>query len=101
MPYILKTEREKFDADIRHLVAVLSPRGWEGELNYVLSTLLNRAVGRRGVNYVNINALIGVLECCKLELYRRLAEPYEDTKIVENGDIELAWRPEDSEQEKK
>jgi len=30
---------------------------------------------------------IGALECAKLELYRRVAAPYEDTKIAENGDV--------------
>jgi hypothetical protein len=39
------------------------------------------------VSYTNINAVIGVLECVKLELYRRLAASYEDKKVVENGDI--------------
>ena len=31
--------------------------------------------------------LVGVLECAKLELYRRLAAPYEDLKIEDNGDV--------------
>jgi hypothetical protein len=31
--------------------------------------------------------MIGALECAKLELYRRLASPYEDLKIADNGDI--------------
>ena len=30
---------------------------------------------------------MGVLECCKLEFYRRVAAPYEDIKIEENGDV--------------
>jgi len=30
---------------------------------------------------------VGVLECAKLELYRRIAAPYEDEKIVETGDV--------------
>ena len=35
----------------------------------------------------NLNAIIGALECAKLELYRRVAAPYEDDKIIENGDV--------------
>jgi len=27
------------------------------------------------------------LECAKLELYRMIAAPYEDTKIKENGSV--------------
>jgi hypothetical protein len=33
------------------------------------------------------NDVIGALECCKLELYRRMVAPYENTKIKENGDV--------------
>lgn len=29
---------------------------------------------------------LGALECCKLEFYRRVAAPYEDSKIKSNGD---------------
>ena len=36
---------------------------------------------------VKLIPLIGVLECAKLELYRRVAAPYEDDKIDENGDV--------------
>ena len=38
-------------------------------------------------NYADINSAIGVLECAKLELYRRQAAPYEDKKIEENGEV--------------
>ena len=31
--------------------------------------------------------ILGALECCKLELYRRFAAPYEDTKVISNGDV--------------
>jgi broad-specificity NMP kinase len=37
--------------------------------------------------YHKYNAAVGVLECAKLELYRRLVSGYEDTKIIENGDV--------------
>lgn len=30
--------------------------------------------------------VLGALECCKLEFYRRVAVPYEDRKITLNGD---------------
>jgi len=39
------------------------------------------------MNYRNINELVGVFECAKLELYRRVASPYEDEKIQSNGDV--------------
>jgi broad-specificity NMP kinase len=58
-----------------------------GELNYVLTGVLDSWLSQVGVRYETINAVIGVLECAKLELYRRLAAPYEDEKIAENGDV--------------
>jgi hypothetical protein len=37
--------------------------------------------------YFNYNRAVGVLECIKLEFYRRMVGPYEDTKIRESGDV--------------
>jgi hypothetical protein len=31
--------------------------------------------------------MIGILECCKLELYRKKAAPYENEKELENGSV--------------
>lgn len=59
-----------------------------GELNYAISILLDDYLIRKGgIKYANINEAIGVLECAKLELYRRIAAPYEDHKISETGDV--------------
>lgn len=56
-------------------------------LNYCISTLLSKSLAAQGTNYRKINELIGVLECAKLELYRRVASPYEDEKKDSNGDV--------------
>lgn len=58
-----------------------------GVLNYVISSLIDNYLSEAGVSYSNINEVIGVLECVKLELYRRIAAPYEDKKKEENGDV--------------
>jgi hypothetical protein len=42
---------------------------------------------KAGLSYKNINQAIGALECAKLELYRRVAAPYEDKKALINGDV--------------
>jgi hypothetical protein len=39
------------------------------------------------LSYSKINEVIGVLECAKQELYRRVASPYEDSKKEANGDV--------------
>ena len=84
MPYIKKEDRERFDDLFRDLLPENA-----GELNYVISVLCNEYLHSRGIRYQNINEVIGVLECMKLEFYRRVASPYEDTKIEENGDVYL------------
>ena len=57
-----------------------------GDLNYFLTKTILHYLGTH-YNYQKINDVIGALECCKLELYRRLVAPYEDIKIKENGDV--------------
>ena len=78
MPYITQAARGT--------LGVRDP-ATEGELNYVITRLVDRFLQRYGRGYTTINQLIGVLECAKLELYRRIAAPYEDVKIQENGDV--------------
>lgn len=87
MPYIKQEDRNRLDNPIRGLVFALkesTPKQIDGKINYVVSKLLHELYP---INYYNINKAIGVIECIKLELYRRIAVPYEDTKIKENGDI--------------
>jgi hypothetical protein len=44
-------------------------------------------VSHGGLRYALLNEAIGALECAKIELYRRLAAPYEDEKRQETGDV--------------
>jgi hypothetical protein len=82
MPYIKQADRTAFDPHIKALSEKLTTAG---ELNYIITRLV--ASSLRTVSYESINAAIGVLEAAKLELYRRLAGPYEDTKVATNGDV--------------
>ena len=79
MPYIVNSAREQLDDGGLPNSA--------GELNYMISSLIDEYLPEYGKNYTNINEVIGVLECAKLELYRRVAAPYEDEKIEQNGDV--------------
>ena len=84
MPYIKREQRDIF----RELPKDLGYRcDNAGELNYVFTVIVQNYLRDKGLNYQNINDCIGALEGCKLELYRRIAAPYEDTKIDENGDV--------------
>ena len=58
-----------------------------GELNYLITTTVHQYLLASGLNYANINLVIGVLECAKLELYRMIAAPYESKKRFTNGPV--------------
>lgn len=57
-----------------------------GDLNYIFTLICNEQL-KKGLNYQGINDCVGALEGAKIELYRRVAVPYEDLKISENGDV--------------
>lgn len=58
-----------------------------GELNYMFTTLILEFMEKHGTSYQRINDVVGALEGAKLEFYRRVAAPYEEEKIKENGDV--------------
>lgn len=80
MPYIDKEHRQA-------LTPIGAVAANSGELNYQITVLLNSYLMTKGLTYGNINEIIGVLECAKLELYRRIAVPYEEGKKKSNGDV--------------
>lgn len=87
MPYIKAGNRNKYERILEELVKILKtlpPEEIDGELNYVVTKILKEIYPLR---YFHINKAVGVLECIKLEYYRRVAAPYEDQKIKEAGDV--------------
>ena len=85
-----------------------------GDYNYLITSILDGFIIGDKVSYGKINTAIGIMDfvsydifplvafmdnikdmisirgvyrCVQLELYRRLAGPYEDTKVEENGDV--------------
>ena len=86
MPYIDPLRRVYFTDALDSLLDDISS---PGELNFVVTSLLHGILKRQGKSYGQLNALVGVLECAKLEFYRRKAAPYEDEKVAENGDVEV------------
>lgn len=80
MPYI-NSERRSLLAD-----GMMAPLN-TGDLNFALSQVVREYLDRNAKSYQTYNDVIGVLEALKLEIYRRLVAPYEDTKIIENGDV--------------
>ena len=80
MPYIKTNDRPLLDRIIEQIPKELKM----GELNYLITKIL---LATEPKNYADYNALVGVLECIKLELYRRAIAKYENKKIDENGDV--------------
>ena len=82
MPYIAQDRRDKL-----HLVGAEPPAD-AGELNFCITKMLIRYFQQNTAgNYAGINEIMGAVECAKLEFYRRVAAPYEDGKISQNGDV--------------
>jgi hypothetical protein len=79
MPYIPQSERNPIDDGYVPITV--------GQLNYAITRLIANHLTARTKSYSNINEVIGVLECAKLELYRRIAVPYESAKLEQNGDV--------------
>jgi hypothetical protein len=79
MPYIKTSDRLD--------LMIGRPPQTAGELNYQITLLLKKYLVDNGLSYSKINDVMGALEGAKLEFYRRVAAPYEDKKIIENGDV--------------
>lgn len=76
MPYIKAEDRARAEHDPKTA----------GELNYAI-TMLVKGYVKEGLSYQRINDIMGALEGAKLEMYRRVAVPYENAKMAENGDV--------------
>jgi len=79
MPYIDKNKRTIIEGQFSSPVN-------SGELNFLITTII-RDYYNDNPCYQSINDIVGALEGAKLEFYRRVAAPYEDTKIILNGDV--------------
>jgi len=96
MPYIKEEERLELDLAIEYMVKAIKENNTDlrnphdfasflGRINYCFSRVIGSLIGT--TSYNKIAMATGVLENIKQELYRRMASPYEDGKIKENGDI--------------
>lgn len=78
MPYIPREQRNH--------VSARGPKT-PGELNFFLTTVIFDYLQSLPMRYTDFNEVIGVLECMKLELYRRMVAPYENEKMRQYGDV--------------
>lgn len=82
MPYIKEKQRLPF----RYL-ALDSKVTHPGELNYIITELIQDYIENKGLSYSTLCEVEGVLSHVSKESYRRITAIYEDTKIAENGDV--------------
>lgn len=92
MPYIKQNDREIVDDSIKKVSENILRASFgnkkAGILNYTITKLVGEVYGPiENLKYTDFNEIIGVLECCKLEFYRKQCAPYEDIKLKENGTV--------------
>ena len=88
MPYIKQTYRDRLEPALQNLIKELAGHNLliSGVITYLITRLILNYLGPRPT-YESIAVAVGILETAKLELYRKLGAPYENSKIDENGDV--------------
>ena len=79
MPYIKAERRDNIEEVMEYPESE--------DINFVMTTLLIDYVNKKGMTYSTINEVLGVLECVKMEFFRRIAIPVENQQLNENGDV--------------
>ena len=83
MPYIKSEQRQKFDTWLYQCPLFNLP----GELSYVITRILRNYIMGEQFSYITAVIVVGVMVLTTVEFIRRLVNPYEDTKIQQNGDV--------------
>ena len=74
MPYIPQERRDEIHNQLVGMGQHWTPTN-AGDLNWLVSNFVDNMLAENGIRYAHLNEMIGALECCKLELYRRIAAP--------------------------
>lgn len=81
MPYVNQESRFR----LRQVQEVVPESA--ADLNYCFTKLIKNYLSGTMQNYQHYNDVMGALEGCKLEIYRRQIAEYENLKREENGDV--------------
>lgn len=94
MPYIKQEDRSALEPFLEDLLDGLGHDNTEetlkftpGVLNYIVTKLAFKYRDVHGENYQTYNDIAGALANANLEFYIRQARPYEDLKILDNGEV--------------
>lgn len=82
MPYIKAADRAYFDQILEKVPENLEA----GEVAYLLWNVALKFLRQEDISYARLALVDGILDTVHSELKRRVIFPYEDTKIIENGD---------------
>jgi len=86
MPYVTPEIREVLEESV-NLSDLGAGAAEPGELNYVITRVVLGYMKQHGLCYDTINDIVGVLHSVCDEFQRRVVGPYEDVKILQNGDV--------------
>ena len=88
MPYIGRKDRGQYQEILTDLAKLVpaDKSARPGHMNYIVSLLIEKVYGK-SMRYADHNEVVGVLNCIVAEFYRRKTAPYEDQKIIEEGDL--------------
>ena len=85
MPYIAEDDRKQLMWVDQALEDVTKHKKLTaGKLQYIIALAIKHSAPE---NYQDMNDIMGALAGAQMEFYRRTVAPYEDTKIVLNGDV--------------
>lgn len=86
MPYVRQEQRGNVDPILQPVLDWFKVNGSVGELNYAITKIVN-TWWQTYHSYRAIAEISGVLSNVESEFYRRVAIPYENSKMAENGDV--------------
>lgn len=86
MPYITNDRRKFLTSKTYQELLDISDEMAVGDLNFLISTLCWMRF-MKNPSYTTGNNIVGLLECAKLEFYRKLLAEYEDQVIQRNGPL--------------
>lgn len=93
MPYITQDLRDALDNEIKALGNAVQSLYFnrvdsrDGLMNYAITKLILHVYPQESQNYHGYNEVMGMLDSCRSEYYRRAVAPYEESKIFSNGDV--------------
>lgn len=89
MSYIPDEDRPRYEPELEQLGLVLQqtkdPLDRAGQVTYLITELLLAAYPTK--KYALMALVDGILGTASKEYYRRRTAPYEDIKLLENGDV--------------